>query len=135
MRLLFVILILTSLLRATDIAIVSSYAFDLTSLDKASVSRIFLAKTNRINSTRVKVFELKNSSYKKQFYKEVSGKSLAQLRSYWTRLIFTGKAQPPKQLRNREELIQKMKDDNTVISYLPLNEVTDDMKILYTMRE
>ncbi len=129
------IFMLTSLLEATDIAIVISRTFNANSLDKASVARIFLAKTNHINSIRVKVFELKNSSYKKQFYKKVSGKSLAQLRSYWTRLIFTGKAQPPKQLKNREDLIQKMQDDSTVISYLPLSEVADEMKVLYTVRE
>lgn len=135
MKALLLSLIVTSLLGATDIAVVASRAFDIDTLDKSSISRIFLAKSNKINSNRVKVVELKNSGYKQIFYKTISGKSPAQLRSYWTTLIFTGKAQPPKQLNNRDELLEKMKNDSSIISYIALSEVTDEMKVLYTMRE
>jgi len=135
MKILALIFILLSMLHAEDIAIVVSKDFDANALDKSDVSRIFLAKTNRVNSIRIKVVELKNSSYKKEFYKNVSGKTLGQLRAYWTTLIFTGKARPPKQIRTKTELEAKIKNDTSVITYLPLSEVTDDMKILYTMKE
>jgi len=135
MRTLLIVLILVFALKASEIAVVVSLNFEGTNLDKRSVSRIFLAKTVKINSVRIRVYEVKNTKYKQSFYKAVSGKSPAQLRAYWTTLIFTGKAKPAKQLNDINELIAKMKIDNKVISYVPLSEVTDEMKILYTMNE
>ena len=136
MKNLFLLLtLLTSLLKAQDIAVVASNSFDATKLSKAEIKRIFLSKTNYINNKRIHVLEIKNTSYKRDFYKKVSGKSPVQLRSYWTTLIFTGKAQPPKQIKDMQELIQLLLKDSKAISYIPLDAVTKDMKVLYTMKE
>ena len=132
----FLLLLITiTFLQAENIAVVVSKELNVTELSKSQIKRLFLSKTNHINNIRVKVVELQNTSYKKYFYKKVSGKSKRQLRSYWTTLIYTGKAQPPKQLQNIQELLQKMKEDNKLITYLPLSQVTKDMKILYTMKD
>jgi hypothetical protein len=135
MKKLFFFLITITFLQAENIAVVVSNNFDATELSKSQIKRIFLAKTNRVNSTKIKVVELKNTAYKKEFYKQVSGKSQAQLRSYWTTLIFTGKAQPPKQLQDMKELIANMKEDNRIITYIPESKITKDMKVLYTIKE
>ena len=135
MKKLIIFLLSITFLQAENIAVVVSNSFDATELSKSQIKRIFLAKTNRVNSTKVKVVELKNTSYKKEFYKQVSGKSQSQLRSYWTTLIFTGKAQPPKQLQDMQELIEKMKADSRIITYIPVSKITKDMKVLYTLKE
>ena len=75
--------------------------------------------------------ELKNTSYKEEFYKILTNKNTAQLRSYWTRLIFTGKGKPPKQVESQEELAHYMDNSEVIITYLPLKSVQSNMNVLY----
>jgi len=132
---LLLLIILATLIQAQPISVVVSKNFDVADLSKFQVKRIFLSITNKVDSNKVKVYEIKNTSYKKEFYQNVSGKSLGQLRSYWARLIFTGKAQAPKQLQDVKELIAKMQEDNRVISYVLSSQITSDMRVLYTMED
>lgn len=131
MKMLVFFIALLSMLHAQKIAVVVSNNNATSELSKIQVKRIFLFKTNKLNTIHIKVYEIKSTSYKKEFYKNVLGKSVKQLRAYWARLIFTGKAKPPKQLRDIEALIQKMREDTQVISYVPFSEVTASMKVLY----
>jgi len=135
MKKLILLLLLSTFLQAENIAVVISKNFNADKLSKSQIKRLFLAKTNRINNTKVKIVELQDTKYKQKFYKKVSGKSKAQLRSYWTTLIFTGKAKPPKQIKTLQELLIKMKKNKNIITYIPENQVTQEMKVLYTMSE
>jgi len=135
MKKLILFLLMVTFLQARDIAVVVSNNFDFSELSKSQIKRLFLSKTNRVNNTRVRVIELHANSYKDRFYKEISGKSKSQLRSYWTTLIYTGKAKPPKQINNMNELLQELHETRNVITYIPIDEITDDMKVLYTMKD
>jgi len=136
MKILSIIIILffTLTLQAEDIAVVVSSKFKSDTLQKSDVNRIFLAKSNRINNKKIKIIELKNSSYKDVFYKKVLNKTQSQLHSYWSRLIFTGKANPPKQVESLDILLKKMAENKLIVTYLPVSMVTSEMKILYTLK-
>lgn len=132
----FIFFLLTAtFLQASDTTVVVSNNPELGELSKAEIQRLFLAKTDRVQNMRIKVVELQTNLDKDRFYKEISGKSKSQLRSYWTRLIFTGKAKPPKQLEDMQELLKEMEDSPNIITYLSKDKVTDGMKILYTLKE
>ena len=135
MKKLLLLFIALACLKAEDIVVVISNDLAVSELSKAQIKRLFLAKSSQIDNIRVKIVELENTSYKEHFYKEVSGKSKAQLRSYWTTLIYTGKAQPPRQLENMQELLKRMREDKKIITYLPVSKITKDMKVLYTMSD
>jgi len=117
-------------LQAFEIAIVTN-SQSISKIDKNEVKRLFLAKTNRVNNIQVDLVELKNTSYKEEFYKILTNKNTAQLRSYWTRLIFTGKGKPPKQVESQEELAHYMDNSEVIITYLPLKSVQSNMNVLY----
>jgi len=137
MKTLSIILILfftLSLQANEDIAVVVSSKFKIDSLQKSDVNRIFLAKKSHINNKKIKVIELKNASYKELFYKQTSNKTLSQLRAYWIRVIFTGKAKPPKQVESLDKLLEMMAQNESLISYIPVSMVTDEMKILYKVQ-
>ena len=128
------ILFFTLTLQAEDIVVVVSSKFQSNTLQESDVKRIFLAKTNHINNKRINVIELKNASYKEIFYKKISNKTQSQLRAYWSRLIFTGKAKPPKQVTSVDLLLKNMSKNESIITYLPISMVTDEMKILYKLK-
>lgn len=129
-------LILMSILhlQALEIAIVTN-SQDISKMDKNEVKRLFLAKTNRVDNIYVNLLELKNTHYKEEFYKVLTNKNTTQLRSYWTRLIFAGKGKPPKQIDSAENLIKYFQSSEVVITYLPIDEITPEMNILFVLHK
>jgi len=131
-----VLIFLTSILlfASNDMVVVTNTSV-VEKLSKSEVKRLFLSKTNKVHNINIKVVELSENGEKDKFYKQISGKSKSQLRSYWTRLIFTGKARPPKQVNNMQELLKEMKKSEVIVTYLPKNKVTKQMKIVYTLND
>lgn len=128
-----IILFYALTLQAEDIAVVASSKFNSNTVEKVELKRLFLAKTNRIHNSKVKVMELVDTSCKETFYKKISNKTQSQLRAYWSRLIFTGKAKPHKQVKSLDALLSKMAENASIISYVPLSMVSDKMKVLYML--
>lgn len=133
------LLILIALLAANpchaDLAVVVGKGSAIDKLDQREVANIFLAKTTRLaNGNRVRPVELSDDGYKALFYREISGKTLAQINSYWTTLIFTGKGRPPKNVEETGRLIELLNSDPHAIGYLPLGQITESVKVLYIFR-
>ncbi len=124
-----------SIIQAEELAVVTSAQLNLPKLDAPTIERLFLLKTNHLGTIRIKVVELKHETIKSHFYAQISGKSLTQLRAYWTKLIFTGKAQPPKQLEDIDALRAMLKTGQNIVTYLPLEQVDASMQVLYTLKD
>lgn len=115
-----------------ELAVVASKSSPIDKLGEREVADIFLAKTSHVaDGQRVRPVELNDSTFKAVFYRKISGKTLAQVHSYWTTLIFTGKGRPPKNLDDVEKLVELLNNDPHAIAYLPLGQVSASMKILY----
>lgn len=136
MRAFFIgILLLVSLGARAEFAIVVGKNSPVDQLDKRVVADIFLAKSNRLpNGQRIKTLELDDDTLKAAFYEKISGKSLAQINSYWTTLIFTGKGRPPKTYATRESLLDMLRHDPYTISFLPIEQVNDSLKVVCLFR-
>lgn len=105
------------------------------SLSENEVSNIFLAKTNYLKPVgRVTPIELKEDSYKYEFYSKITGKTPAQVNSYWTTLIFTGRGKPPKVIRSLEELLKELANTPGAITYIPSSQLTSQLRVVYTVR-
>jgi len=103
------------------------------SLDDQHVANIFLARTNRFpNGEKANPIELQNNQKKMYFYQEISGKTPSQLNAYWTTIVFTGKGKPPKNYPAHDDIKISLKNQPGAITYLPLDQVTEDMKVVYT---
>lgn len=134
-RLLAILIMLVSLSAQAEMAIVVSRDSPVGQLDKREVANIFLAKTNRINGGhRIQPLELNDENAKAIFYQRITGKSLPQINSYWTTLIFTGKGHPPKSFETIKRVLDILKTDPYAITYLPIDQVDDSMKVVHTFR-
>lgn len=118
-----------------EIAIVAGKASPLEKLSEREVADIFLARTTQLpDGSRVKPVELRESTYKADFYRGISGKTLPQMSSYWTTLIFTGKGRPPKGIDALGGLIEQLNRDPHAVAYLPASQIGDSLKVLYIFR-
>ncbi len=119
---------------AEGFAIVVGKSSPIDELNEREVTRIFLAKTTRLHEKEnISPHELSNEATQEAFYREISGKSLSQINAYWTTLIFTGKGRPPKKIGALTQLIEVINNNPNSITYLPTNQVTDAMKVVYTV--
>lgn len=69
------------------------------------------------------------SDEKKSFYQQLVGKDERKIKAYWSRLLFSGRATPPIQADSKQQVLQSLNDQ--ALAYVPVNEVTQEMKIVY----
>ena len=121
---------------SAEIAVVVSANSPAPIIQRQDVSNIFLCKTNRFASGEKTIpLEINNRSLRDEFYKSITDKSPGQLKSYWTTLIFSGKGKPPKSFSSKEHLLDYMQDNTGAITYMPLSEVTEAVKVIYLVSD
>lgn len=104
------------------------------SASKKDISRIFLGKSKALpGGHKVTPISLsEGNSARDEFNEVVLRKSDSQLKSYWSKLIFTGKGQPPSELENDAAAVDKVASDPNSIGYVDSASVTDTVKVLAT---
>lgn len=98
------------------------------SLDNAKITNIFLGKDKSL-----KAIDL-NDATKTEFYEKLAGKNEAQMKSYWSGLVFTGKGTPPKGVDTPQAVIDYIKANADGIGYVPAGSVDPSVKVLKTIK-
>jgi len=57
-------------------------------------------------------------------------KSNSQFKSYWSKLAFTGKGTPPKEVNSAADMINAVKADASAIGFIDSAAVTGDVKVV-----
>jgi ABC-type phosphate transport system substrate-binding protein len=117
--------------RADVVAVVSSTS-TITSLSNAQVTDIFLGKVSRFpNGTlAVPIDQVEGSPARDEFYATFANKSPAQVKAHWTKIIFTGRGQPPKSVSNSVEVRKLVAANPQAISYMERSAVDSTVKVL-----
>ena len=103
-------------------------------LDNAMISKIFLGKSKTLPGGQpVTPVNLKaGDPLRVEFDKLVLKKSASQIKSYWSKQLFTGKGKPPKEEPSSDAIIQLIKDNPKLIGYIESSKVTGDLKVIAT---
>ena len=101
-------------------------------LNKAQIKKIFLGKLKRFPSgaQTVAITQKSSSSTRTEFDKIVLKKSASQLKAYWSKLLFTGKGQPPKEVLNDAEMIELVASNPNMIGFVDAANVSDSVKVI-----
>ncbi len=98
-------------------------------LTKEQVADLFLGKNQGM-----KLLDLPNSApVKAAFYQKVSGHDLSQVKATWARLIFTGKAQAPKEVADAAAVKKAVAADPKAVGYIQKSDVDSSVKVLLTL--
>lgn len=102
------------------------------SLTPDKVSRIFLGKDKSFPDGKkaVPINQKDAQSITKEFNKKVIGKSSSQIRAYWSKIVFTGKGSPPKEVTNDAEVLNLIASDPNLIGYIDASKVSDTVKVI-----
>jgi len=102
------------------------------SASAADVAKLFLGKSKSLpGGTKVIPINLESgNAVREEFNGTVLKKSDSQLKSYWSRLVFTGKAQPPKDVGSEADAIELVKNNPNMIGYVSSGAVVDGVKVI-----
>lgn len=115
---------------APVVVVSSSSGIDV--LTESQVRQIFNGQLRRVSGVSVKPLDLpaKNDS-RDDFYQAVMGKSAEQIKSYWARMIFTGRGMPPREVSSEREMVVLIASDQSYVGYVDEAKVPAGVKVVY----
>jgi ABC-type phosphate transport system substrate-binding protein len=104
-----------------------------TALPGSQVTDIFLGKTSYFpNGLRAEpIDQVDGSAARDQFYAKLAGKGAAQIRAYWSKMIFTGRGQPPPAVANSVEVKKRLVLSPAAIGYIERDLVDDSVRVVH----
>ncbi len=117
---------------AAEVVAVVSVKSEITTLSKNQVTDIFLGKTSRFpdGTQATPIDQLEGSPVRDEFYSKYSSRSPAQIKAYWSKLIFTGHGKPPPEVSNDNEVKKRVIENPNVIGYIDRSLVDSSVKIV-----
>jgi ABC-type phosphate transport system substrate-binding protein len=102
-------------------------------LSRAQVEDIFLGKTIRFpdGAPVVAIDQPEGSAVRDEFYNKVAGKTAAQVKAYWSKIIFTGRGQPPPSVSNTIEMMKRIGANPAAIGYIDRNMINDSVRVVF----
>ena len=116
---------------ADVVAVVSSRS-PLTELSKNQVVDIFLGRVSHFpdGEQALPIDQAEGSAARDEFYAKFAGKSAAQIKAHWAKIIFTGRGQPPEEVSNSIEVKKLVIKKPHAIGYIDKNMVDGSVKVL-----
>ena len=121
---------------AAEMVVIVSARSPLTALTSAQVADIFLARTARLpGGEEVQALDLPlGHALRDEFYARVAGKSPALMKAYWTRMVFTGRGQPPRELSSMTAIRKLVAENPSMIAYLERSALDASVKAVLVLR-
>lgn len=96
------------------------------------IKRIYLGKIKAFpNGKKIKVLTLKDGAPETEAFRQSAlKKSNSQFKSYWSKIAFTGKGTPPKEVDSAADMINAVKADASAIGFIDSAAVTGDVKVV-----
>ena len=98
------------------------------SMTKDQVAQFFLGKS----SSMTPVDQPDSAPIRAEFYKKVTDKDASQVKSLWSKLVFTGKATMPKEAGDSAAVKKTVASDPKAIGYIEKSAVDASVKVIYT---
>ena len=117
---------------AAELVVIVSAKRPAVALNPNQVSEIFLAQSERFpNGDNVTPLDLSiDSPLRDQFYTRVSAKTPALVRAYWTKMVFTGRGLPPREIASSVAMRRLVAANPTLIGYIDSAALDDSVQVV-----
>jgi len=118
-----------------QVAVVVNPKSPVASMTADQVASIFLGKSNQLpNGSAAQAVDLPDSApAREQFYSKATGKSSAQVKAAWSRLVFSGKGTPPKELGGAVDVKKFVAANADAIGYIEKSAVDGSVKVVLSV--
>ena len=106
--------------RAAELVVIVSARNPVATLRADQVAAIFLGQSARFpDGVEAVPYDLRlGTPVRDEFYARVTSKTPALLKAHWSKMVFTGRCQPPAELPDSATVRRKVADDPEAIGYI-----------------
>jgi ABC-type phosphate transport system substrate-binding protein len=125
-------LFLTGFAQAEVVVVTNKATPDMT---KEQVSDVFMGKASSLpgGASAVPIDLPESSPLREEFYTKLTGKSAAQVKSYWAKMSFTGKGTPPKEVPSSSDIKKAVAATPGTIGYVEKAALDSSVKPVLTL--
>jgi ABC-type phosphate transport system substrate-binding protein len=98
-------------------------------IDKDQVADVYLGRS----SGWTPIDQVANSPIYVEFYQKATGRDIAQVKAIWSKIIFTGRGLPPKQLLDSAAVKKAVAANPKAIGYIEKSAVDASIKVALTL--
>jgi len=126
-------LLFASMTAAADVSVIV-HPSNANAVDASTIEKIYTGKVKTFadgsKATPVRLSE--GNPVSEEFNTKALNKSASQLKAYWSKLIFTGKGTPPKEVDSDAELLKLVATNPDHIGFVASGSVTGDVKVVFS---
>ncbi|MBC7468657.1 MAG: hypothetical protein H7322_04960 [Ramlibacter sp.] len=112
---------------AADLVVIANPASAM--LTKDQVADLFLGKSQSL----APVDQSEGSAIYADFYRKATGRDVAQVKATWARLVFSGKAQAPRQLPDSAAVKKAVAADPKAVGYIEKTALDSSVKVVLSL--
>lgn len=115
-----------------DIVVVGNKDSQIKQLTKKQVIDIYMGRKSIFpnGEAALAIDQEAGTLARKLFYEILVEKSVSEINAYWARLLFSGRAVPPRSTQNGKMVIEMIKHNKAAIGYIQEEDLTDDVRVL-----
>jgi ABC-type phosphate transport system substrate-binding protein len=120
-----------------DIFVVVNAANPMRSMTSKQALDIYMGRTRNFpdGDFALPFDQARSAPEREAFYRLLTGMDLAQVNSYWARLMFTGQTMPPQPLPNEAAVIEIVRRNPGAIGYLGKPPVDKGLAVVLVLKE
>ncbi|MDP4527914.1 phosphate ABC transporter substrate-binding protein [Alkalimonas delamerensis] len=124
-------LLSASALHAEPLAIVV-HPSNMAELSGDDLSRLYLGRSRTFpnGDSAIPINLAEGMPARERFDERALSRSSAQLKAYWSKLVFTGKGTPPQEAESHEEVLKLVATNPSIIGYLPASQADDRVRVV-----
>jgi len=106
-------------------------------LERHDVINIFMGRFRQFpdGAPAVPLDVAGESPERREFYRKLLAKTLAEINAYWARLLFSGRTLPPRGLPDQARVLDQVAADPAAIGYADRKNLDSRVKIVYELPE
>ena len=101
------------------------------SLSKDQVADLFVGKSQQLGGAAAVLVD--QTELKEDFYTKATGRNTAQIKATWSKLLFTGKGNPPKEVSGNGEVKKLVAASPAAVGYIDKAAVDGSVKVVLSL--
>lgn len=104
-------------------------------ISRDDINRLYTGRSSSFpsGSQAVPINLVDSNSVRNDFDDKVLGRSSSQIKAHWSKLVFTGKGSPPKEVNNDAEVLDLVANNPNIIGYVSKGADTSKVRTVLTV--
>lgn len=120
-----------------DVYVIVHPEYAVRAMTRAQTLDLFMSRTRHFpnGDPALPLDQPRNSPARARFYRALTGMDLAQVNSYWARLMFSGQTMPPESLSSEAAVLAAVKHNPAAIGYVLAEPADRSVHVVFVLKE